>query len=144
MSVLHIADFDRAVPPTVAGIPLTPCEFSWQSVDENIGSLLTAGRFLGPEATTGDHCSVTESLAVTGRLVVAEDPVAFAACSTTATIGVACHRSDVSKHEREARKPVDPKLRDFVKRIFVPALVKRYILAVKREGFVPLSSGIAS
>ena len=45
---------------------------------------------------------------------------------------------------REKKKEIDPKLRDFVKRIFVPALVKRYISGLKQKRLLVDAAGNAS
>lgn len=145
MGTIHISTLDRALLPAIAaeGV-LTIAEFSPLARDETVESPLMPTLNHGPYAGIGDYdFSAITSFDSATQPVVTEEPVAMAACQRPGSLDLTSHRSDTCKHESEAGKQIDPKLRDFVKRVFVPALVKRYILATKRERLAVLSTAKA-
>lgn len=147
MNVLHISTLDPTRLP-IAEAVLTVGPFQTAGAKGERGSaVLTLAGFITSRPNNDEDGGlpggVVRDWSSSDRLFASDPPLFVDARPTTGPAPAMLHVAQPDP-ERHALKAVDPKLRDFVKRVFVPALVKRYILATKRRSLVPLSSGVGS
>ncbi len=148
MGVFNISTFDPALPPAVGGVVLTATALAPARKGENTGTPLTASQFFGPSASIEGNDWISaitpRSLTLTSGEFLAAGPLIVEGSISAGDLEATIEAAKVPYVGRGEKKEIDPKLRDFVKRIFVPALVKRYISGLKQKRLLVAAVGNAS
>jgi hypothetical protein len=137
MGILHTSTLDQAMPPAFAGIVPSATALSVLELGATTATPSTASQLSGPSTSAQDYECIaaaafgTPNSPVAGRILSVEPPFIEGPLFTH-SLAVAVGRGfELLRVRRTGKTSVDPKLREFVKRIFVPALVKRYISGLK-------------
>jgi hypothetical protein len=148
MGILQTSYFGPTVLPAVAGVVLTAAAPTPASKSENTISPLTPSLFGGSSASIeGSGCisAITpRSSTSTAGEFLAAGPLIVGGSISAGYLEATIEAAKVPYVGGGVKKEIDPKLRDFVKRIFVPALVKRYISGLKQKRLLVAAVGNAS